>query len=157
MQRALLVLERARPARNADLRGDHLHGKRNAVYRSVVGPGPGHPRVAVDDSSGTVRQRVVEDDEAWAYGLNADALGGGTLQLNAIAAAVIGGTSLFGGRGRVYHAVLGALVVGSVQNGLDLLGEPAAVKNIATGVILVVAVVLDALGRRRRLARGSAE
>jgi D-xylose transport system permease protein len=84
-----------------------------------------------------------------------NALGGGTLQLNAIAAAVIGGTSLFGGRGRVYHAILGALVVGSVQNGLDLLGEPAAVKNIATGVILVVAVVLDALGRRRRLARGS--
>jgi len=86
-----------------------------------------------------------------------NALGGGTLQLNAIAAAVIGGTSLFGGRGRVHQAVLGALVVGSVQNGLDLLGEPAAVKNIATGVILVVAVVLDALGRRRRLARGTAE
>ncbi|WP_426502307.1 sugar ABC transporter permease [Dactylosporangium sp. McL0621] len=86
-----------------------------------------------------------------------NALGGGTLQLNAIAAAVIGGTSLFGGRGRISHAILGALVVGSVQNGLDLLGEPAAVKNIATGVILVVAVVLDAVGRRRRLARGSAE
>jgi D-xylose transport system permease protein len=86
-----------------------------------------------------------------------NALGGGTLQLNAIAAAVIGGTSLFGGRGRVYHAVLGALVVGSVQNGLDLLGEPAAVKNIATGVILVVAVVIDAVSRRRRLARGGSE
>jgi D-xylose transport system permease protein len=86
-----------------------------------------------------------------------NALGGGTLQLNAIAAAVIGGTSLFGGRGRVYHAILGALVVGSVQNGLDLLGEPAAVKNIATGVILVVAVVIDAVSRRRRLARGGSE
>jgi D-xylose transport system permease protein len=86
-----------------------------------------------------------------------NALGGGTLQLNAIAAAVIGGTSLFGGRGRVYHAILGALVVGSVQNGLDLLGEPAAVKNIATGVILVVAVVIDAVTRRRRLARGGPE
>jgi D-xylose transport system permease protein len=86
-----------------------------------------------------------------------NALGGGTLQLNAIAAAVIGGTSLFGGRGRVYHAILGALVVGSVQNGLDLLGEPAAVKNIATGVILVVAVVSDAVSRRRRLARGGSE
>jgi D-xylose transport system permease protein len=83
-----------------------------------------------------------------------NALGGGTLQLNAIAAAVIGGTSMFGGRGRVYQALLGALVVGSVQNGLDLLGQPAAIKNIATGVILVVAVVVDAVGRRRRLARG---
>jgi len=86
-----------------------------------------------------------------------NALGGGTLQLNAIAAAVIGGTSLFGGRGRVYHALLGALVVGSVQNGLDLLGQPAAIKNIATGLILVLAVSIDAIGRRRRLARGAAE
>jgi D-xylose transport system permease protein len=86
-----------------------------------------------------------------------NALGGGTLQLNAIAAAVIGGTSLFGGRGRVYHALLGALVVGSVQNGLDLLGQPAAIKNIATGLILVLAVIIDAIGRRRRLARGAAE
>ena len=84
-----------------------------------------------------------------------NALGGGTLQLNAIAAAVIGGTSLFGGRGRVYHAVLGALVVGSVQNGLDLLGQPAAIKSIATGVILLIAVAVDAVGRRRRLARGA--
>jgi D-xylose transport system permease protein len=84
-----------------------------------------------------------------------NALGGGTLQLNAIAAAVIGGTSLFGGRGRVSDAILGALVVGSVQNGLDLLGQPAPIKNIATGVILVIAVVIDALGRRRRLARGA--
>jgi D-xylose transport system permease protein len=86
-----------------------------------------------------------------------NALGGGTLQLNAIAAAVIGGTSLFGGRGRVYHALLGALVVGSVQNGLDLLGQPAAIKNIATGLILVLAVIIDAIGRRRRLARGAVE
>jgi D-xylose transport system permease protein len=86
-----------------------------------------------------------------------NALGGGTLQLNAIAAAVIGGTSLFGGRGKIYHALLGALVVGSVQNGLDLLGQPAAIKNIATGVILVIAVIVDALGRRRRIARGSTD
>ncbi|MCL2464504.1 MAG: sugar ABC transporter permease [Micrococcales bacterium] len=85
------------------------------------------------------------------------ALGGGTLQLNAIAAAVIGGTSMFGGRGRIYQALLGALVVGSVQNGLDLLGQPAAIKNICTGVILVVAVVVDATGRRRRLARGAVD
>ncbi len=84
-----------------------------------------------------------------------NALGGGTLQLNAIAAAVIGGTSLFGGRGRIYQAILGALVVGAVQNGLDLLGQPAAIKSVATGVILVVAVAVDAVGRRRRLASGS--
>lgn len=85
------------------------------------------------------------------------ALGGGTLQLNAIAAAVIGGTSMFGGRGRIYQALLGALVVGSVQNGLDLLGQPAAIKDISTGVILVIAVVVDAIGRRRRLQRGAVD
>ena len=85
-----------------------------------------------------------------------NALGGGTLQLNAIAAAVIGGTSLFGGRGKIYHAVLGALVVGSVENGLDLLGQPAAVKNVATGLILLLAISVDAISRRRRIARGGA-
>ena len=83
-----------------------------------------------------------------------NALGGGTLQLNAIAAVVIGGTSLFGGRGRAYHALLGALVVGSVENGLDLLGQNSSVKNVSTGLILVLAVSVDAIGRRRRLARG---
>lgn len=84
-----------------------------------------------------------------------NALGGGTLQLDAIAAVVIGGTSLFGGRGRAYHALLGALVVGSVENGLDLLGQTSAVKNVATGLILVLAVSIDALGRRRRLSTGA--
>ena len=78
--------------------------------------------------------------------------GGGTLLLDAIAAAVIGGTSLFGGRGKIYQALLGALVIGSVENGLDLLGQPTSVKNIATGVILVIAVGIDALSRRRRRA-----
>lgn len=73
--------------------------------------------------------------------------GGGTLLLDAIAAAVIGGTSLFGGRGRVYNAILGAVVIGSVANGLDLLGSPSSIKNIATGAILVVAVAIDSLSR----------
>jgi len=80
--------------------------------------------------------------------------GGGTLLLEAIAAAVIGGTSLFGGRGRIFHALLGALVIVSVSNGLDLLGEPSSVKNIATGAILVLAVSLDSVTRRRRNAAG---
>ena len=77
--RSVLVLERARLTSNASLRGDHLHGKRNAVYRSVVGPGPGHPRVAVSDGpDGQVHEREVDETDAWAYGLNADTLGGGT-------------------------------------------------------------------------------
>lgn len=81
--------------------------------------------------------------------------GGGTLLLEAIAAAVIGGTSLFGGRGRAFHALLGALVIVSISNGLDLLGEPSSVKNVATGIVLVLAVSLDALSRRRRAAMGT--
>ena len=85
-----------------------------------------------------------------------NAAGGGTLGLNAIASVVIGGVSLFGGRGKAYMALLGALVVGSVGNGLDLLGESAAVKNTATGVILLAAVAIDALSRRRRQLAGRA-
>ncbi len=81
--------------------------------------------------------------------------GGGTLLLEAIAAAVIGGTSLFGGRGRIYQALLGALVIVSVSNGLDLLGEPSSVKNVATGVILVLAVSLDSVTRKRRATAGT--
>ena len=79
--------------------------------------------------------------------------GGGTLLLDAIAAAVIGGTSLFGGRGHIYNGILGAVVIGSVANGLDLLGSPSSIKNIATGGILVIAVAIDALSRPHRQGR----
>ena len=77
---SVLVVERARPLPNSRLRGDHLHGKRNAVYTSVAGPGPQHPRVAVHDGAdGRTHERVVDGDgDAWAYGLNAYAFGGGT-------------------------------------------------------------------------------
>lgn len=74
--------------------------------------------------------------------------GGGNLALNAIAAAVIGGTSLFGGRGTILGALLGALVISSVQNGLALIGQTAATQTITTGVILLAAVTLDMTARR---------
>jgi D-xylose transport system permease protein len=70
------------------------------------------------------------------------------VMLSAIAAAVIGGTSLFGGRGSVWSALLGSLVVGSLANGLDLLGASPAIRLIATGLVLGVAVGLDTLARR---------
>ena len=76
--------------------------------------------------------------------------GGGTLLLEAVAAAVIGGTSLFGGRGTVWAALMGAFVIGSVSNGLDLLGQPADVKLMVEGAILLLAVTVDALARRSR-------
>jgi D-xylose transport system permease protein len=75
--------------------------------------------------------------------------GGGDLLLNAIAATVIGGTSLFGGRGRVSSAVLGAAVIASIENGMGLLGLSSGVKFIVTGVVLLAAVLVDAVTRRR--------
>jgi D-xylose transport system permease protein len=80
--------------------------------------------------------------------------GGGTILLEAIAAAVIGGTSLFGGRGRVVAALLGALVIATIDNGLSLIGSSAATQYITTGIILLAAVVLDTVSRRRLAASG---
>nr|AAK01296.1 transmembrane transport protein [Leptolyngbya boryana] len=77
-----------------------------------------------------------------------------TLLLNAIAAAVIGGVSLFGGRGSVWAVILGALVIGSLDNGLDLLNQDQSVKNIVQGIVLVLAVTADALVRRSNPIRG---
>lgn len=76
--------------------------------------------------------------------------------LNAIAAAVIGGTSLFGGRGTAWAAVLGALVVGAINNGLYLIGFNSDAQQIITAVVLLAAVVIDALSRRgqRYVGRG---
>jgi D-xylose transport system permease protein len=81
-------------------------------------------------------------------------VGGGAVLLNAIAAAVIGGTSLFGGRGRVLSALLGALVIATIANGLSLIGSSAATQYIITGVILLAAVTLDTVLRRRQAAVG---
>ncbi|MFV1875771.1 ABC transporter permease subunit [Nioella sp.] len=75
------------------------------------------------------------------------AFAGGSLLLEAIGAAVIGGTSLFGGRGSVWNAILGALVIGSLGNGLDLTGASAADKLMVSGAILILAVAIDALSR----------
>lgn len=75
--------------------------------------------------------------------------GGGTILLDAIAAAVIGGTSLFGGRGRVISALMGSLVIATVANGIDLLGYSSAIKFMVTGAILLAAVTLDTISRRR--------
>lgn len=76
-----------------------------------------------------------------------NAFAGGPLLLEAIGAAVIGGTSLFGGNGSVWNAILGALVIGSLGNGLDLSGASAADKLIFSGAILLIAVALDAMSR----------
>jgi D-xylose transport system permease protein len=76
------------------------------------------------------------------------ALDGGTLVLYAVAAAVIGGTSLFGGRGKAIHAVLGGLVIAAIDNGMGLQGYSAAAKYVVTALVLLAAVTIDAVARR---------
>lgn len=82
----------------------------------------------------------------------ATSLDGGTLVLYAVAAAVIGGTSLFGGRGKALHAVLGGLVIAAIDNGMGLVGFSSASKYMVTAVVLLLAVTIDALARRGRVA-----
>jgi D-xylose transport system permease protein len=76
--------------------------------------------------------------------------------LNAIAAAVIGGTSLFGGRGSAYSALVGGLVIFSISNGMDLLGVQSSTKFIVTGAVLLLAATVDAVSRHGRQAAGRA-
>ncbi len=78
---------------------------------------------------------------------------GGNLVLYAVAAAVIGGTTLYGGRGRMVNALLGGMVIAVVFDGLGLMGVSAAVQDIATAVVLIAAVSLDAIVRRRAATR----
>ena len=77
-------------------------------------------------------------------------LNGGTLVLYAVASAVIGGTSLFGGRGKALHAVLGGIVIAAIYNGMGLLGMSAASQYMVTALVLLAAVTVDALARRGR-------
>jgi D-xylose transport system permease protein len=80
--------------------------------------------------------------------------GGSDLLLLAIAGPVIGGTSLFGGRGSVWSALVGALVIGSISNGMDLLALQSSVKFMVTGGVLLAAVIIDAIARQQRQASG---
>ena len=82
--------------------------------------------------------------------------GTGDVNLNAIAAAVIGGTSLFGGRGSAFSALIGIVVIQSISSGLTLLSLDASVRFMVTGVVLVLAVIVDSLSRRTRAATGRA-
>jgi D-xylose transport system permease protein len=81
-------------------------------------------------------------------------VGGGQLLLNAISAAVIGGTSLFGGRGEVRSALLGSLVIATVSNGLNTAGYSNGIIYIVTGIILLLAVTLDTIARRLQVRAG---
>jgi len=82
--------------------------------------------------------------------------GGGSILLYSIAAPVIGGTSLFGGRGTIKSAILGAIVIASIDNGLGLLGLGSGEKFVITGGVLLLAVTVDSLSRRQQTASGRA-
>jgi D-xylose transport system permease protein len=82
--------------------------------------------------------------------------GGGQIELNAIAAAVIGGTSLFGGRGKISAALFGAFVIMSVDNGMGLLGLSSGAKFVVTAAVLLAAVGVDSVARRGRAKSGLA-
>jgi ABC-type xylose transport system permease subunit len=84
------------------------------------------------------------------------ASGAADTNLNAIAAAIIGGTSLFGGRGNAWSALLGILVISAIASGLTLLNLDASVRYMITGAVLLLAVVLDSLSRKSRSAHGQA-
>lgn len=82
--------------------------------------------------------------------------GTGDVNLNAIAAAVIGGTSLFGGRGSAWAALLGVIVIQSISSGLTLLNLPSSLRYMITGGVLAIAVIVDSLARRSRVSHGRA-
>lgn len=82
--------------------------------------------------------------------------GTGDVNLNAIAAAVIGGTSLFGGRGSAWSALLGIIVIQSIANGLTLLNLSSSLRYMITGAVLAIAVIVDSLARQSRVSHGRA-
>jgi len=82
--------------------------------------------------------------------------GGSTTLLFAVGAAVIGGTSLFGGRGKIRDAILGGLVVAVIGNGLPLITDKSGIQFIVTGLVLLIAASVDALSRKRAMASGRA-
>jgi D-xylose transport system permease protein len=87
---------------------------------------------------------------------SAQSSGTGDVNLNAIAAAVIGGTSLFGGRGSAFSALLGILVIQSISSGLTLLNLESSFRYMITGLVLLLAVILDAVSRKSRTSHGRA-
>jgi D-xylose transport system permease protein len=82
--------------------------------------------------------------------------GTGDVNLNAISAAVIGGTSLFGGRGNAYSALLGIIVIQSIASGLTLLDLSSSLRYMITGAVLAIAVIVDSLARKSRVSHGRA-
>jgi D-xylose transport system permease protein len=139
------VLDRTRYGRHIYAVG----GNKEAARRAGINVDKIRMSVFIICSSVAAIGAIVYSSKIGAVDGNA---GGGNTLLFAVGAAVIGGTSLFGGKGRVRDAVFGGAVLATVQNGLGLLGFQAAQVNIITGLVLLVAATVDALSRRRATA-----
>ncbi|WP_184590255.1 sugar ABC transporter permease [Streptomyces violarus] len=145
------VLRRTRYGRRVYALGGGVEAARRA------GIGVGRVRVAMFMVSGTLAAfggLFVASELTSASPTTARAAGSGMLLINAIAAAVIGGTSLFGGRGSPWSVLLGVLVIQSIASGMGLLGVEDAVQFMITGGVLLAAVAADALSRRGEARRG---
>ena len=110
-------------------------------------------QAAVVDRPRALAQQVQRGQAGSVGGQAGEYVDGVTLVLYAVAAAVIGGTSLFGGRGKASQAVLGGLVIAAIDNGMGLQGYSAYVRFIVTALVLLAAVTIDALTRRGGAAR----
>ncbi|EFL35569.1 ABC transporter transmembrane protein [Streptomyces viridochromogenes DSM 40736] len=145
------VLRRTRYGRRVYALGGGVEAARRA------GIGVERVRVAMFMVSGTLAAfggLFVASSLTSASPTTARAAGSGMLLINAIAAAVIGGTSLFGGRGSPWSVLLGVLVIQSIASGMGLLGVEDAVQFMITGGVLLAAVAADALTRRAEARRG---
>ncbi|HEY7594999.1 MAG TPA: ABC transporter permease [Actinophytocola sp.] len=136
------VLNRTRYGRHIYATG----GNAEAARRAGINVGKIRASVFVVSAAAAAIGAIVYSSKAGSVDPQA---GGLNTLLFAVGAAVIGGTSLFGGRGKVAHAVIGGLVLAVVENGLGLLRQPAAIVNIVTGLVLLLAATVDALSRRR--------
>ncbi|MDU0290191.1 ABC transporter permease subunit [Saccharothrix longispora] len=136
------VLERTRYGRHVYAVG----GNKEAARRAGINVAQIRMSVFVIASSLAAVGAIVYSSKVGSVDPNA---GGGNTLLLAVGAAVIGGTSLFGGKGRLRDAVIGGAVLAIIQNGMGLLRQPAAVVFIVTGLVLLLAASVDALSRRR--------
>jgi D-xylose transport system permease protein len=136
------VLERTRYGRHVYAVG----GNQEAARRAGINVAQIRMSVFVIASSAAAIGAIVYSSKVGSVDPNA---GGGNTLLLAVGAAVIGGTSLFGGKGRLRDAVIGGAVLATIQNGMGLLKQPAAVVFVVTGLVLLLAASIDALSRRR--------
>ena len=136
--------------------GRHLYavgGNAEAARRAGINVHP-DPHLGVRRSARRWRRSAASCSRRRTPARSPRAPAAATTLLYAVGAAVIGGTSLFGGRGRAIDAVIGGLVIATIPNGLGLLNQASYINFVVTGGVLLLAASVDAISRRRRSAAG---